>query len=90
MKAIIPKNDKARKAGSIKGMKAKARARAGYKIAIGAIGEENSRDRSLACRMSQVGAIAGAKLRQIAMAHLNTSTPDGKFHFATVDESETR
>lgn len=44
MKAIIPKSVKARKAGSVKGMKVEARARASHKIAIGAAGEENSRD----------------------------------------------
>ena len=90
MKAFIPKGIKARKAGSVKAMKMEARARAGSMSLIGAVGEENSRDCSPAHRMSQASAVAvaGAKLRQIGMAHLNTPSPGGEFQFVAVDESE--
>ena len=105
MKAIIPKSVKARKAGSVKGMKVEAHARASHKITIGAAGEENSRDRSPARRMSQAGAVAGAEkymvigvrdetgskssISLLSMSLRRDKFADGEFHFAAVDESET-
>ena len=68
-------------------MKTEARARGGYKFEIGAAGEDNLRDRSPARRMSQADVVAGAELRQIAIAK-PVPSPDGEFHFAAVDESE--
>ena len=46
LKDKVPKGDNARKANSIKGMKAVAHARAGYTTLIGAAGEENKKNRS--------------------------------------------
>ena len=44
MKANIPKNGKARKAGSVKAMKMEARSRVGSMRLVGAAREETSRD----------------------------------------------
>ena len=44
MKDLIPKGVKARKVGSVKGMKAEACARVEYKFEIGSVGEGNLRD----------------------------------------------
>ena len=104
MKAFIPKSVKARKAGLVKGMKTEARARASHKIAIGAAREEISRDQSPARRMSQIGAVAGAKkymvievrdgtgskssISLLSMSPRRDRFTDGEFHFVAVDESE--
>ena len=63
MKANIPKNGKARKAGSVKAMKMEARARVGSMRLIGATGEENSRDCLPTHRMSQADAVAVARAK---------------------------
>ena len=77
LKTRVPKSDKARKANSVKGMKADARASAGYNTLIGAAGEENKKDRSPSHMMGQV-----------AVSHLNASSPARGFLFAAVAVSE--
>ena len=80
-KVNIPKNGKARKAGSVKAMKMEAHSRVGSMRLVGAAGEETSRDSSPTQRTSQAGAIAivGADLKQIDMAHFSTPLPGGDF-----------
>ena len=51
-KVNIPKNGKARKAGSVKAMKMEARSRVGSMRLVGAAGEETSRDSSPTQRTS--------------------------------------
>ena len=82
-KAFILKDVQGRKSGSVKGMKAEARARGGCKFVIGAAGEDKSKDRSSARKMSQAGAVAGAELRQSTVPSM-----DKDFQFAAVDDSE--
>ena len=89
MKTKAPKSDKARKSNSVKGMKADARARAGYNFLIGAAGEEN---RSPPHMMGQANAIVGSEFTASsptgAVSHLTTPSPTGEFLFVTVVVSE--
>mgnify|MGYP000957094387 FL=1 len=51
-KVFMPKDTQGRKSGSVKGMKAEARAKGGCNFVIGAAGEDKSKVRSLARKMS--------------------------------------
>ena len=85
-KVFMPKDTQGRKSGSVKGMKAEARAKGGCNFVIGAAGEDKSKVRSPASKMCQVGAVAGAELRRSAVPSLDK---DKEFQFAAVDDSET-
>ena len=79
----MPKATHGRKIGSVKGMKAEARAKGGSHLVSGAAGEVKPTDRSPARKMSQAGAVAGAELRQRAVPSMEKD-----FQFAAMDDSE--
>ena len=69
-------------------MKADARASARYNTLIGAVGEENKKDRSLSHMMGQANVVARSKMGQVAVSHLNAPSPTRGFLFAVVAVSE--
>ena len=89
LKTKAPKSDKARKANSVKGMKADARAKAGYNFLTGAAREEN---RSPPHMMGQANAVVGSEFTASspagAVSHLTTPLPTGEFLFVVVAVSE--
>ena len=97
LKDKVPKGDKARKANSVKGMKAVAHARAGYTTLICVAGEKNKKECSQvrskvssasSHMMGQVDAVAMSEKGQVTVSHISTPSLAGEFLFAAVAMSE--